>query len=158
MRDSYQTANPPLRSAYCALLTLLAFICLFFGPSGATAVLASAAILFAAASITAGLQKEILFEHGFIVIRYTLGSVRYPIQDIFDVRMSQRNTRCANRVDIVTRSKRLITLYPRSPEIVMSRLENEMAERAGAANPCAFGTSGISPAEQARMPEASRDT
>ena len=32
------------------------------------------------------------------------------------------------------------------------------AERTGAANLHAFGTSGISPAEQARMPEASGDT
>jgi hypothetical protein len=33
-----------------------------------------------------------------------------------------------------------------------------MAERAGAVNPHAFGTFGISPAEQARMPKASGDT
>jgi hypothetical protein len=32
------------------------------------------------------------------------------------------------------------------------------AERAGAANPCAFGTSGTSAAEQPLVPEASRDT
>ena len=32
------------------------------------------------------------------------------------------------------------------------------AEQAGAANPHAFGTSGISPAEQARMPKAIGDT
>jgi hypothetical protein len=41
---------------------------------------------------------------------------------------------------------------------IMSFTINKKAERAGAANPCAFGTSGISPAEQARMPEASWDT
>ena len=41
---------------------------------------------------------------------------------------------------------------------IMSFTINKMAERAGAANPCAFGTSGMSPAEQARMPEAGRDT
>jgi len=35
---------------------------------------------------------------------------------------------------------------------------NKSAEQAGAANPCAFATSGISPEEQARMAEASRDT
>jgi len=36
--------------------------------------------------------------------------------------------------------------------------EKKMVERAGAANPHAFGTSGISAAEQPRMPEASGDT
>jgi hypothetical protein len=35
--------------------------------------------------------------------------------------------------------------------------ENE-TEQADSANPRAFGTTGISPAEQARMPEASGDT
>jgi len=35
---------------------------------------------------------------------------------------------------------------------------NKTAERAGAANPHAFGTFGISPAEQALMPKASGDT
>ena len=37
-------------------------------------------------------------------------------------------------------------------------LKRDKAERAGAANPHAFGTSGISAAEQPRMPEASGDT
>jgi ABC-type polysaccharide/polyol phosphate export permease len=40
----------------------------------------------------------------------------------------------------------------------LARYYRKKAERTGAANPCAFGTSGISAAEQPRMPEASRDT
>ena len=39
-----------------------------------------------------------------------------------------------------------------------SRHKTKMAERAGAANPCACGTSGTSAAEQPLVPEASSDT
>jgi len=41
---------------------------------------------------------------------------------------------------------------------IWARKLTKMSERAGAANPHACGTSGISAAEQPRMPEASGDT
>jgi len=51
-----------------------------------------------------------------------------------------------------------IICHENMPEQLIETIEPKKAERAGAANPCACGTSGIPPAEQARMPEASRDT
>jgi len=44
------------------------------------------------------------------------------------------------------------------PSATLGSVMKKMVERAGAANPHAFGTSGISAAEQPRMPEASGDT
>jgi len=46
--------------------------------------------------------------------------------------------------------------YPN--ENIFCDADKKTAERAGAANPCACGTSGTSAAEQPLVPEASRDT
>jgi hypothetical protein len=58
------------------------------------------------------------------------------------------------RVEYLLLISVLVLIFTRSRLLDVAKA----AERAGAANPCACGTSGISPAGQARMPEASRDT
>jgi len=163
MRDSFPVTNPWLRMLISLLAVLLAVAIIFLTRWNMVVALACVAIILSTIATSHGLQKKISLEGQFVVVHYILGSLRYPIHDIVALRdHSQRSHWLhwyhGNRVDIVTQSGRAISLYPRKPDVLINRLQKEWAERAGAANPHAFGTSGISPAEQARMPEASGDT
>jgi len=134
MIHTFPTANPWLRIAMPLLIfTVVGCVGLLVTNLIVSLSVAIVTMLLCNSAFSPGIQTFIVINDEFVAIHYLVGHCQYPLRDIVNVRDHGDGRKLGgslrtNRIDIITKSGRPISLYPKQPSCLVRRLLQNIAE------------------------------